>query len=41
MKLRINAFEKDNFKLLSSAAMDGANLRVYLKRDKKSFLTEA
>ena len=41
LKLRVNAFDKENFKMLSSAAMDAANLRSYLKRDKKSFLIEA
>ena len=40
VKLRINAFEKENFKLVSSAFLSGENLKLYLRTDKKSFLME-
>ena len=40
VKLRINAFEKENFKLVSAAQMAGDDLKKYLKSDKKSFLME-
>ena len=40
VKLRINAFEKENFKLVSSAFLSGENLKLYLRKDKKSFLME-
>ena len=40
IKLRINAFERDDFKLLSSANIAGDVLKKYLKEDKKTFLIE-
>ena len=40
VKLRINAFDKENFKLLSSANLSGGDLKSYLKEDKKSHLIE-
>ena len=40
IKLRINAFERDDFKLLSSANIAGDALKKYLKEDKKTFLIE-
>lgn len=40
VKLRINAFEKENFKLVSSAFLSGENLKLYLRTDKKSYLME-
>ena len=38
--MRINAFEKENFKLVSSAFLSGENLKLYLRTDKKSYLME-
>lgn len=40
VKLRINAFEKENFKLVSSSFLSGENLKLYLRTDKKSYLME-
>ena len=41
IKLRINAFEKENYRLLSSANVKGDDLKTYLRTDKKTFLIEA
>lgn len=40
LKLRINAFDKENYKLLSSSNLEGDDLKSYLKQDKKSYLME-
>lgn len=40
VKLRINAFDKENYKLISSANMSGNELKKYLQKDKKSHLLE-
>ena len=40
VKLRVNAFEKENFKLLSSSFLSGENLKLYLRQDRKSYLME-
>lgn len=41
VKLRINAFDKESFRLLSSANVMGNELKAYLQKDKKTFLIEA
>jgi len=38
--MRINAFDKENFNLLSSANLYGEELKAYLKTDQKLFLLE-
>ena len=40
VKLRVNAFERDDYRLLSSANIAGEALKKYLKTDKKTFLIE-
>lgn len=40
VKMRINAFDKENFNLLSSANLYGEELKAYLKTDQKLFLLE-
>lgn len=36
----MNAFEKENFKMVSSAFMGGPELKAYLRADEKSSLAE-
>ena len=39
-KLRINVFDRQNFKMVSSAKLPGDELKQYLKIDKKNYLLE-
>lgn len=40
VKLRINAFDKENFRMLSSSNFGGAELKKYLHTDKKTHLMD-
>ena len=39
-KLRINVFDRHNFKMISAAKLPGDELKQYLKVDKKNYLLE-
>mmetsp|Transcript_5096 Transcript_5096/g.6780 ORF Transcript_5096/g.6780 Transcript_5096/m.6780 type:complete len:89 (-) Transcript_5096:46-312(-) len=39
-KLRMNVFEKENFKLVSSAKLTGDDLKNYLRTDQKMHLMD-
>lgn len=40
VKLRINAFDKENFRMLSSSNFGGSELKKYLFTDKKTHLMD-